>query len=97
MPGQPAPSASAIAEHEGRRDQRPGAGGEHGAGQQHPARGGGDEQAVEPALLDVAGEVDARRGAGEAGPLQHADRDDEALVAAGAEAAAAGSGRRRRR
>ena len=79
-------SRSATAKHEGGRDQRPGAGREHRAGEQHPARGGGDEQPVEPALLDVAGEVDAGRGPGEAGALQHADRDDEALVAAGVEA-----------
>ncbi len=79
-------SRSAIAEHEGRRDQRAGAGREHVAGQQDPARGGGDEQAVDPALFVVAGQVDPGRGAGEAGPLQHADRDDEALVGAGFEA-----------
>ena len=35
-------------------------------GEQHRARRRGGEQAVEPALLDVAGEVDAGRGAGEA-------------------------------
>ena len=50
----------------------------------------GDEEPVEPALLDVAGEVDAGRGAGEAGGLQHADRDQEARVALGREAAQVG-------
>ena len=37
-------------------------------------------------LLDVAGEVDAGRGAGEPGALHQADRDQEALVALGVEA-----------
>ena len=53
-------------EQHGRRDQRAQAGREHHPGEQHRARGRGDEQAVEPALLDVAGEVDPGRGAGEA-------------------------------
>ena len=92
MPGQPAPSSERDQEDEGRRDQRPGAGGEHGAGKQDPARGGGDEQPVGPAALDVAGQVDPGRGAGEARPLQHADRHDEALVGPGGEAVELGQG-----
>ena len=39
------------------------------------ARRGRDEQAVEPALLDVAREVDAGRGAGERRALEQADRE----------------------
>ena len=61
-----APSAKPTTSSTRRRDQRPQAGREHEAGEQHRARGGGGEQAVEPALLDVAGEVDAGGGAGEA-------------------------------
>src|SRR4029079_19352276 len=45
------------------------------------------EQAVEPAPLDVAREVDAGRRPGEARALEHADREDEALVAVRPEAA----------
>ncbi len=73
-------------EHEGRGDEGAQAGRDDQAAEQHPARSGGDEQPVEPALLDVAGQVDPGRGAGEAGPLQHADRHEEARVAVGGEA-----------
>ena len=89
---QPAEAREVDAEREaddeqhGGGDQRPQAGRDHEAGEQHRPRGGGDEQAVEPALLDVAGQVDAGRRAGEAGALQQADRDHEALVAVGGEA-----------
>src|SRR3954463_1885661 len=72
-------------QQEAGREERPQAGGEDQAGEQDGARGGRGEQPVEPALLDVAGEVHPGRGAGEAGPLEHADRDQEALVARGRE------------
>ena len=54
-----------------------------GAGEQHWPRGGGDQQPIEPALLDVPREVDAGCRTGEARSLKQADREDEALVALG--------------
>ena len=84
-PGQWAPTANATHEQEGGGDQGPQARREHQPGEQRRPRRGGGEQAVEPALLDVAREVDPGRGAGEGGALHQAHRDQEALVALGGE------------
>ncbi len=85
MPGQCAPSASptTISTLAGISDAQ--AGGDHQAGEQHRPGRRGDEQAIEPALLDVPCQVDPGGRAGEARPLQQADRDQEALVAVGGE------------
>src|SRR3954451_11615684 len=50
------------------------------------SRSGADQQPVEPAALDVAGEVDAGRRAAERRALEQADRDDERAEVRGVEA-----------
>ena len=55
-------------EQQRQRHQRAQACREHGPASSTGPRGGRDEQAVEPALLDVAREVHARRRAGERRP-----------------------------
>src|SRR3954451_18882488 len=79
------PDREADGKQEGGRQERAQARREDQAGEQDGARRGSGDQPVEPALLEVAGEVHAGCGAGEAGPLEHADRDQEALVARGGE------------
>ena len=92
-PPQPRPldaDREADGEQHGRRDQRPQARRDDHPREQRRARSGGGEQAVEPALFDVARQVDPGRRAGEPGALEKADRDDEALVALRVEAAQLG-------
>ena len=90
--GRWAPSTHRHPEYDRRRDHRPSARGKHRPGQQHPTGRWGDQEPIEPPLFDVTGQVDACGGPGETRSLEHADRDDEAQVAAGVEAAQVGEG-----
>jgi len=79
-PGSSAPSASpttntTVAGHERPCDRT-----EDRADQQHGPRHRRHQQAVEPALLDVAREVRAGRGPGEAGALEARQRHDPGQV-----------------
>ena len=88
-PAEPGPvdaQGEAHGQQHGCRDQRAQARRQNQSGEQDGTRRGGEEEAVEPPLLDVPCEVHAGGGAREPRSLQEADRNQEALIAARREA-----------